>query len=230
MKYYRLDRKADPKYILDVITSKDTIRTEDGKKVQETLSVKFADGRVFKNVNYDEENIAKIIAQQEKQAKDGISYINDFEKRKTKAGVMTGASIVGGPVIGVAAATMAGSSANPVAFAIGTGIITLAAAIPSLYSLFKNGAKVKELNKIKYRDEHREKLRAYPLYENALVGLSARKRNWFEAMSKEGNDPFCITEIDSYSQNDLELIMENMDTEKQYQFVYAPKRQASAKK
>ena len=33
MKYYRLDRKADPKYILDVITSKDTIRTEDGKTV-----------------------------------------------------------------------------------------------------------------------------------------------------------------------------------------------------
>ena len=109
MKDFRLDRKADPKYILDVTTSKDTTRTEDGKKVQETLSVKFADGRVFKNVNFDEENIAKIIAQQEKQAKAGVGNISVFEKRKTKAGVMTGASIIGGPVIGVAAAAMAGA-------------------------------------------------------------------------------------------------------------------------
>ena len=56
MKDFRLDRKADPKYILNVTTSKDTTRTEEGKKVQETLSVKFADGRVFKNVNFDCKN------------------------------------------------------------------------------------------------------------------------------------------------------------------------------
>ena len=99
MKDFRLDRKADPKYILDVTTSKDTTRTEDGKKVQETLSVKFADGRVFKNVNFDEENIAKIIAQQEKQAKAGVGNISVFEKRKTKAGVISSAINITGKYV-----------------------------------------------------------------------------------------------------------------------------------
>lgn len=230
MKDFRLDRKADPKYILDVKTSKDKIQTEEGAKSQETLSVRFADGRVFKNIHYSEENISKIIDQQEKQAKAGVENISVFEKRKTNAGIMTGASIIGGPVIGAVATAVAGASANPLAFAIGTGVVTLAAAIPSLYSLFKNGAKVKELNKIKYRDEHKEELRAYPLYQNALVGLSTKTRNWFELMDQEGHDPFCITEIDSYTQSDLEQIMENMDTEKQYQFTYAPKRTAASKK
>ena len=50
MKDFRLDRKAEPKYILDVKTQ--TTRETVGEEVHdvETYSVKFADGRVFKNI------------------------------------------------------------------------------------------------------------------------------------------------------------------------------------
>ena len=69
MKDFRLDRKAEPKYILDVKTQ--TTRETVGEEVHdvETYSVKFADGRVFKNILVDDANLQKIIAQQEKQAK-----------------------------------------------------------------------------------------------------------------------------------------------------------------
>ena len=105
MKDFRLDRKADPKYILDVKPQEEIRTTADNQtETTETLSIVFADGRVFNNVEYSEENIKKIVAQQEKQAKAGVDNMNVFEKRRTTAGIMTTASIVGGPIIGAVAA------------------------------------------------------------------------------------------------------------------------------
>lgn len=227
MKDFRLDRKAEPKYILDVKTGTETIVAEDdSKETRETLRVVFADGRVFNNLEYSEENLKTIIEQQETQAQAGVGNMSVFEKRKTKAGIMTAASIVGGPVIGAVAA---GVLSNPFTVAIGAGVLTVATAIPSICSLLRNSSKVSELRKIKYRDEHRDELETFDQYENALVGLSSSKRRWFSEMVKEGNDPFCITEIDEFSQRDLQQIIENIDTEKTYKFTYAT-RPASAKK
>lgn len=227
MKDFRLDRKAEPKYILDVKTDTETtVAEDDSRETTETLRVVFADGRVFNNLEYSEENIKKIIEQQEKQAAAGVGNISVFEKRKTKAGIMTAASIVGGPVIGAVAA---GLLPNPFTVAIGAGILTVATAIPAVCSLVKNAGKVSELRKIKYRDDHRKELSTFDQYENSLVGLSSRKRRWFSEMKEEGNDPFCITEIDEFSQSDLEQIIENIDTEKTYKFTYS-KRPAAAKK
>lgn len=225
MKDFRLDRKADRDYILDVNTRENKPTVEGGESTEELL-ITFADGRVFRDVQFNEESIRKIIKQQEAQAKAGVENINVFEKRKTRSGIMTGAAIVGGPVIGALAAT---AITNPIALAIGTGVLTLAAAVPAACSLIKNTGKVSELRKIKYRDEHSTELREYPNYRNALVGLSARKREWFESMEEEGHDPFCITEIDSYTQSDLEQIVQNIATEKKYQFTYTPRRTASGK-
>ncbi|MBQ2910577.1 MAG: hypothetical protein IJE53_07190 [Bacilli bacterium] len=225
MKDFRLDRKADPKYILDVKPVKNR-PTAEGEEARETLTITFADGRKFDNIEYSAENIQTIIAQQERQARAGVKNLPVFQGRKTIAGVMTAASIVGGPVIGAVTST---AIDNPIALAIGTGVVTLAALIPSACSLVKNAGKVKELRKIKFRDVHRKELETYPNYENALAGLPTRKRQWFEGMANEGQDPFCITEIDSYTQRDLEQIMENMETEKQYTFKYAPRKTASSK-
>ena len=221
MKDFRLDRKADPKYIVDVKTTMvETAAENDQTEQTEALSIVFADGRVFKNVVYSEENLAKIIAQQEKQAKAGVENIGVFEKRKTRAGIMTAASIAGGPVIG---AVVAGLLPNPFTVAVAAGVLTIATAIPAVYSLVKNSGKVSELRKIKYRDEHRKKLNEYSNFENALVGLPRRKQKWFAEMAESEGDPFSIVEIDSFSQRDLEQIVENMDTEKTYGFTYVKK-------
>lgn len=225
MKDYRLDRKANPDYILDVKTRVIKPETEEGKET-EVLSVVFADGRVFKNVRYDQENMDTIIQQQNEQAQEGVENIGAFVSRKKMAGIMTGASIVGGPVIGAVAATLL---PNPVTAAIGAGILTVSALVPSVCSLVRNSSKVRELEKIKYRDEHLEELRTYSTYPNALVGLSSSKRRWFEEMAEEKADPFCITEIDAYSKGDLEQIVDNMNTEKKYGFTYVKKPSTSAK-
>ena len=230
MKDFRLDRKAEPKYILDIDTKVEKVKTEEGTQTEETLSVRFADGRVFRNIHYSEDNIQKVIEQQERQAQAGLENINVFERRKTLAGIMTGATIVGGPVISVMATSMLGTSENPYVMALNAGIVTLLALVPSVCTLIKNSGKVRELHKIKYRNEHKDDLRSYPLYQNALAGLSSSKKQWFELMAQEGLDPFAITEIDLYSKKDLEQIVENIDTEKQYQFVYAPRRSATSKK
>ena len=217
MKDFRTSRKADRDYILDVRT-RDIKSQEEGVADTKKIVVTFADGRVF-NVDYSEEMLSKFVKQQEAQAKEGVKNIGEFQKRKTLSGVMTGASIVGGPVIGTLAAS---TIANPVVLAVGTGVITLAAAIPSVCSLIKNTGKVGQLNKIKYRDEHMAELKDYPYYENALVGLSSRKRAWFEGMYREGYDPFSITEIDSYTMSDIEQIVQNVETSKKYQMSRRP--------
>lgn len=218
MKDFRLDRKAEPKYILDVKTQ--TSREQVGEEIQEveTYSVRFADGRVFKNILVDDENLQKIIAQQEKQAKAGVENIDVFKKRKTRSGIMTAASIVGGPIL-YAAADIA-TKMDPVTLAIGAGVVTLSALIPSAISFIKNAGKVGQLTKIQYRDKNKSELSTYPTYENALAGLSRGKRAYFTEMAEAGQDPFCITEIDQYSLSDLEQITENIKTEKTYKFTY----------
>lgn len=212
MKDFRTSRNADRDYILDVETQ-DIKSQEEGVEDTRKIVVTFADGRVF-NVDYSPEMLAKFVKQQENQAKEGVKNIEEFQKRKTLSGVMTGAAIVGGPVIGALAAS---TITNPIVLAIGTGVLTLTTAVPALCLLIRDTGKVSQLNKIKYRDEHLAELKEYPYYENALVGLSSRKRAWFEEMHDEGYDPFSITEIDSCSMSDYEQIVQNVKTSKKYQ-------------
>ena len=233
MKDYRLDRKAEPNYILGVTRKDHEVVDEAGKPIS-TLHVRFADGRTFKKLVCNEENVAKVIKQQEEQAKKGVENISVFEKRKTKAGIMTGAAIIGGPLIASAADSLVNvatqTESNPVSLCISAGVITLATLVPGIYSLIKNSSKVKELKKIKFRNDNREQLQTFPQYENALVGLPKRKQRWFENVVDNESDPFCITEIDEYTENDLRQIMKNMDTEKTYQFAYTAKPNHAIKK
>ena len=212
MKDFRTSRKADRDYILDVETQ-EVKAQEAGVADTKEIVVTFADGRVF-HVDYSEVMLGKFVKQQEEQAKEGVKNIGEFQKRKTLSGVMTGAAIVGGPVIGTLAAS---AIANPVVLAVGTGVLTLTAAVPAVCSLIRNAGKVSQLNKIKYRDDHLAELKEYPYYDNALVGLSSRKRAWFEDMHHDGYDPFSITEIDSCTMSDYEQIVQNVETSKKYQ-------------
>ena len=98
-----------------------------------------------------------------------------------------------------------------ITFAIGTGVITILGSIPAFSKLMQNHAKVKELEKIEYRDTHTEQLENIEAYANSLVGVPSKVARLIE----EEQNPFSILNIDSFSQEDLETIIDNMEREKQ---------------
>lgn len=220
MKDYRINKDEQKDYIIGVRTV-----SSKGKETPKTLEVEFADGRVFKNIVCDDNNMAKIVEQLEKQAQAGVGNIEVFEKKKTVAGRVLALSLplgfAGGGLISATVEQAAPElQDDPSLFLIGMGAITLMAAIPSAYSLIKNSPKVKELRTIKYRNEHRTELDSFNNYENALAGLPEDTANMFLASVVKGEDPFSVVYIDSYDQQDLETIVENIEREKEYQFTY----------
>ena len=219
MKDFRINKDEQKDYIIDVL------RTKKSEKGVETLEVKFADGRVFKNIVCNNDNLSKIIAKLEEQAQAGVDNIDVFEKKRTVSGRMIGLSpafgFVGGGLISAAVEQMAPElQGDPTLFFVGVGAITLIGAIPSACTLIANNPKLKELRTIKYRNEHRSELDSFNNYENALAGLPEDTANMFLASVVKGEDPFSIVYIDSYSQDDLELIVENIEREKTYGFTY----------
>ena len=229
MKDFRINKKENNNYIVDVRRTGNS-----NSEGIETLEVEFADGRVFKNIACCDENMSKIVVQLENQAKAGVENIEVFEKRKTKAGRVAALSLPlgfsGGGLISAVVEEIAPEvQDDPSLFLISMGAITLMTAIPSVYSLIKNNPKVKELTKIKFRNDHREELKNFNKYENALAGLSSDTADMLMERIEKGEDPFSVIYVDSYSQADLEAIVENIDREKTYGFTYA-KKPAAAKK
>ena len=81
MKDYRIAKKGD--YITTI--SSNTL--SDGT---ETFDVKFADGRIFKNVLCNKNNLQKIVEQQDKQAEEGIELLPVLKKKLTRQGIIAG--------------------------------------------------------------------------------------------------------------------------------------------
>ena len=207
MKDYSLDKEQSKHYIKDFRT----VKTETG----DAYEIIFADGTVFKNVQANEANLQKIEKIQEEQAKKGVENKETFISRRTKTGVLTGLSAVAAGVAGYGLTTLASTMGlvDPTAltFAIGTGVITILGSIPAFSKLMQNHAKVKELEKIEYRDTHTEQLENIEAYANSLVGVPSKVARLIE----EEQNPFSILNIDSFSQEDLETIIDNMEREKQ---------------
>lgn len=233
MKDYRVNKKEQPAYIIEAVPGTYTVQ-EKGKTADvETLEVHFADGKVFKNVKYDKENLDKIIKRQEEQAAQGVENLPVFKRRLTLSGIMAAASIVGGPFIAanvVPAVEQAMQvESDPTRISLATGVLVLCGVIPSAVSALKNLPIIKELKKIKYRDEHREQLDHFDDYENALVGLTeAQQTDYLEAKSTQ-EDPFCITKIDQFTIGEMETIVENIEREKAFQFTYVNRPTQPAK-
>lgn len=210
MKNYIVDKKGEEKFIREV------------KKCSNgTLTLKFADGKVFKNVTACDENINKIIETQEAQAKEGMINYKTFVKREHNAGMAMAAS----GLVTLMAATGATyipqihealSTQNPVLVATGIGAITVLGMIPAYCKLRKNKQTVKEIDKLRYRESNMEDLKAFRNYPNALADVNSKVANW---MKKE-KDPFSILNIDNYSRADLEQIISNIDVEQAYNFTY----------
>ena len=207
MKDYSLDKEQSKHYIKDFRT----VKTENGDEYE----IIFADGTVFKNVQANEENLKKIERIQEEQAKKGVENKETFISRRTKTGVLTGLSAVAAGVAGYGLTTLASTMGfvdpTAITFAVGTGVITILGSIPAFSKLMQNHAKVKELEKIEYRDTHTEQLENIEAYANSLVGVPSKVARLIE----EEQNPFSILNIDSFSQEDLETIIDNMEREKQ---------------
>ena len=96
-----------------------------------TFDVVFADGSRFTDVEANEANIQKVIAIQEKQAKDGVANKAVFVGKRTKAGVLTGfsaaASLAAATAISsIPAVEQMVAGQNPVVVAVGIACLTIA--------------------------------------------------------------------------------------------------------
>ena len=234
MKDYRLNKKEQPAYIIKAVPVTLTVG-ENGKTDDvQTLEVHFADGKVFKNVKHDKENLDKIIKCQEEQAAKGVENLPVFKRRLTMSGVMAAAAIVGGPIIAsnvVPAVEQAMQvESDPARITLATGVLVLCGAIPSAISALKNLPIIRELNKVKYRNEHREQLDHFDDYENSLVGLKETQQTDYLKAKSTQEDPFCITKIDQFTIGEMETIVGNIEREKAFQFTYVNRPAQTAKK
>ena len=108
------------------------------------------------------------------------------------------------------------SSQSPVVVATGIGLITILGTIPALAKLRREKSKVKELDKLSYRNKHKKELDSFSDYPNALSGLYPDTAKWISSTK----DPFSILNVDEYSLYDLEQIVSNIKVEKEYDFTY----------
>ena len=214
MKEYILDSREASSYIRDVRKSKDG-----------SLTVEFADGRIFRGVHEDEDNLSKIIATQEEQAKRGIENYSVFKRAEMSSRFKTVLSGVGALAFGtgltfVPSIQQALQGQNPMVTVAGVGAITILGMIPAYAKLHHSKGVVRELDKLRYRGKHFDDLESFREYPNALTGLNPQTANWI----RNSSDPFCILNIDCYEKEDLEQIMENIEVERKYDFTYQKKK------
>ena len=211
MKEYIITEEERKKYITNFA------RVNNG-----TISVQFADGRVFEDVEYCPENIEKLVKVQEAQAKRGIDHYRVFKNRMNASRVKTALSFAGtlGLSIGatmIPAVSEAVDSAHPLVVCLGIGALTVLGTIPAYAKLYRDTQVVDELDKLKYRDAHKSELDSMNNYSNALAGIERRKSNWM----RRTNNPFSVINVDKYDIEDLEMIVDNISNEKSLGFTYA---------
>lgn len=207
MKDYTLEKEEQSEYIVDYAKKE--------SEQKESIVVKFADGTYLKNIEFCPENLKKIEEIQEKQAAKGIESLPVFKK---KSGKITSMALITG--IGIASISSLCFTPEDIMIQIaGVGAITLFTMSPFACKLAKNKEKIRELEKLKYRNEHQETLSSIKKYHNSLNGLSKKS---IKRIQTEEN-PFSILHVDDYKKEDLERIVANIEKEKKYPFTYVKK-------
>ena len=211
MKDYTLDKESKKKFIVDMYVVDDR-----------TITVIFADGTQFEGIAYTEENIDKIRAIQEKQAKEGVANLPQFVRKARLSEMGVYATVVTGFVAaGVTSCTPIMQS-NPTAAGLCIGAATVIASVPSLVKTIKNRRIANELKKVQYRDENRQVLDSYTEYPNALAGV--KNKVHFTYSARHGVDPYSILSIDCFTREDLEKIVENQERQDACGFTYQKRR------
>ena len=193
-----------------------------GRDKSGNISIQFADGRVFENVEYNEENIEKLERVQEEQAARGLRHYKIFKNRLNMSKLKTAASFAGslGLSIGatmIPAVSRAVDNTHPVVVCLGIGALTVLGTIPAYAKLYRDSKVVEELNKLKYRNAHRDDLDSIDEYQNAFAGMNSGKSRWI----KRTDNPFSVVNVDRYEIEDLQTIVENINNEKSLGLTYA---------
>lgn len=218
MKDYSLSEDENGEYITNIKYNRD----------KNTYIILFADGSRMINVAANEDNLEKIKKAQEEQAERGVENLNVFINRKAKDGIMSFISGIGTATIASCFCTSpilnSITSEHPVITIAGIGIISILGAIPAYVKFKKNKEIVEEIEKIKYRNAHRETLDTFRDYPNALTGISSNTASSLVSL----DDPFSILNIDEYTEEDLKNIIDNIHKEEKFDFEY-PKKYSKSK-
>lgn len=217
MKDYTLVKDDEKKYIVDFIEN------DDG-----TYTVEFANGNRF-IISSTDKNFSTLVKQQETQASDAVANYDKFVLKRNIERVLTPVSGVAAGVSGYVLSTIPvvqnAIGDNPVAVAVGVGTLALLGAIPVGAKLVRNSRRVKELKKIKMRDENKDRLNQILTsseHENRYQGLKQRSRKRLSELVDEGTDPWSIIFIDEpyFNIEDMQTILDNGDIQDTFGFEY----------
>ncbi len=205
MKDYALDSRKKGKYIVSC------------KKEDKKYKITFADGTEFV-IDVNEENFYKVNDRLESQSETALKNYDKFVLRREKAKFRAGISAIGTVAAGacVSALSAVQSSANPVVLATVIGTIAVFSTIPNLVKLSKENSRIKELQKIFYRNKKWDIINSYADYSNALQGVKKITAKKIE----ESPEPFAMINIDNFDIETLKKIVENIEREEEYEFAY----------
>ncbi len=210
MRCYRLNGEDNKFDIIDVIENDDR-----------TLKVSFADGTSFDHVVKTPETIEKINCRLEEQLSDGLNNLPKFKAkliRRRIAGLAYGLS-------GVAAiATSICLADNPaVPLCISASLLVGGSCLGYNAKLVSDT--VKELEKLDYRNQHRNLLRKTSQYRMELLDLPINEYDRIQAAESEGIDPFGNICADEFSKKDLEMTVNILEKAEMFNF---PRTEISA--
>lgn len=173
----------------------------------ERIRLEFADKRVYRDLANTKENIEHLNEQMEEQVLSALPNIRSYKSKAFISNVgavlcTTGATCFAGYVTALAGLP------DDVRYCL-TGAALLTSAIPFTINAYKNNAKYRELSKIKYRENHRDKLESIDDYNHALDGIGLKLRDHIE----KNPMPFGVNYSSLYSQKDLESIITEMTRE-----------------
>ena len=217
MRDYRLKKKGD--YIRKVTSN----TLKDGTEV---VNIHFADGRVFKNILYDKDNMQKIVDKQEKQAEEGIANLPLLKKKIKKQGIIAGCTSILGGIVGYGireVQELLFQNDDPIILPLSIGLLTVTGLTLGLGPLIKNKIIIGEIEKVKFREENRGDLRAYIYYPNSLEGVNKKSAIILNDAKEKRLDPFYTINVDCFTKSDLENIVENVNRERKYKFTYPEK-------
>ena len=223
MRDYRINKQEDPFYI----TTTDVVKSGlEGKEKPTSFNIHLANGTILKGQEYTKENLEKVKAKQEQQATDGVANAPKFRFRRTAAGITNGLSlaVASAPVLSnIFVQSMEQASqmeSEPSKIVLAAGVLGIVGVITSALSLKKNVPIVKELDKLEYRDAHREELNNLGKYYNSLANLPETRAEEIEEIRANGEDPFGVDRIDSFTTSEMKTIVDCIEAEKTLGFTY----------
>lgn len=180
--------------------------------------VKYADGTTIGSIINNQENYNKLEQIMEEQAATAVEHHKSYKGKVVTDGVgmILSASV---PPVGayIVNSNLPLAQENPEVAMIAAGVIALGSIAHFVYKWVKDRATLKEVEKIKYRDEHREILDGFKDHPNALNGIEDPTYSNIVKAKK----PFGIINLDHISDKELERIVENIEKENDLPVTYA---------